>query len=406
MVKVGIGGSNVNPLAYADQRRANVPIVPFKRRPTISDRKFALGTQAILQDATDPAQEGEIYQFSKVDSNGEAVWIQINLIGSGDGDVMGPGTSTDNALARFDSITGKIIQNSLATLNDGGILSGLTQLNVDNITIFDNSITSSDVNGNMFIAPNGTGDLHLQTDQCFQDFNVSAGTVLGRVYNTNQDLGLASSAEFRVMTRPEPDGEARFISTIAADRGYAFGVDDVDSQVFKITTDASGNQTLGGSTEIFRITPTGERTMPLQPCFACSLSADDLNVTGNGASYTLGTVTPFNELLDQGNHFSGTAFTAPVAGNYYFSGRVKFSDVLNATRLQISIVSNLLSFGDDLQLTAPYTHNTYVGSISAIIPMLALDQAFLVITVNGLGGNTADIMASGNQTTFSGNLIC
>jgi hypothetical protein len=40
--------------------------------------------------------------------------------GGGGGDVSGPGSSTDNAVARFDSTTGKIIQNSGVVINDGG----------------------------------------------------------------------------------------------------------------------------------------------------------------------------------------------------------------------------------------------------------------------------------------------
>ena len=42
--------------------------------------------------------------------------------GGGAGDVVGPGASTDNALARFHLATGKIIQNSNAILNDAGLL--------------------------------------------------------------------------------------------------------------------------------------------------------------------------------------------------------------------------------------------------------------------------------------------
>lgn len=38
--------------------------------------------------------------------------------GPGSGDVNGPASSTDNAIARFDSSTGKLIQNSTATLSD------------------------------------------------------------------------------------------------------------------------------------------------------------------------------------------------------------------------------------------------------------------------------------------------
>jgi hypothetical protein len=36
--------------------------------------------------------------------------------------VTGPGSSTDNAIARFDGTTGATIQNSLATINDSGII--------------------------------------------------------------------------------------------------------------------------------------------------------------------------------------------------------------------------------------------------------------------------------------------
>jgi len=40
--------------------------------------------------------------------------------GGGSGDVTGPASSTDNAIARFDGTTGKAIQNSSATLSDAG----------------------------------------------------------------------------------------------------------------------------------------------------------------------------------------------------------------------------------------------------------------------------------------------
>jgi hypothetical protein len=38
------------------------------------------------------------------------------------GDVVGPASATDNAVARFDTTTGKLIQNSLTTIDDTGIL--------------------------------------------------------------------------------------------------------------------------------------------------------------------------------------------------------------------------------------------------------------------------------------------
>ncbi len=40
--------------------------------------------------------------------------------GGGSGDVVGPSSATDNAIARFDTTTGKLLQNSNSTLDDSG----------------------------------------------------------------------------------------------------------------------------------------------------------------------------------------------------------------------------------------------------------------------------------------------
>ena len=42
------------------------------------------------------------------------------------GDVTGPASSTDNAIARFDGTTGKLIQNSVTTIDDTGAATGFT----------------------------------------------------------------------------------------------------------------------------------------------------------------------------------------------------------------------------------------------------------------------------------------
>ncbi len=59
---------------------------------------------------------------------GAAVWQGVTDPASGN--VDGPASSTDNALARFDSTTGKIIQNSIAILTDAGILTGVTSMGI------------------------------------------------------------------------------------------------------------------------------------------------------------------------------------------------------------------------------------------------------------------------------------
>ena len=44
------------------------------------------------------------------------------------GDVVGPASATDNAVARFDTTTGKLIQNSVVIVSDAGAVTGVTTL--------------------------------------------------------------------------------------------------------------------------------------------------------------------------------------------------------------------------------------------------------------------------------------
>jgi len=58
---------------------------------------------------------------------GNAATTPVQLLGAGvTGDVVGPASATDNALARFDATTGKLIQNSVGILSDAGALTGIT----------------------------------------------------------------------------------------------------------------------------------------------------------------------------------------------------------------------------------------------------------------------------------------
>jgi hypothetical protein len=49
--------------------------------------------------------------------------------GTGDGDVVGPTSATDNAVARFDTTTGKLIQDSVVLIGDTGVISGVSTIN-------------------------------------------------------------------------------------------------------------------------------------------------------------------------------------------------------------------------------------------------------------------------------------
>ena len=96
-------------------------------------------------------------------------WVNAS---SASGDVVGPASSTDNAIVRFDSTTGKLIQNSTATLSDGGIMI-VTELDTD-------SIKSATANSPIVIAPDGTGDVHLNADSVRIGDNNADATIATR----------------------------------------------------------------------------------------------------------------------------------------------------------------------------------------------------------------------------------
>ncbi len=95
-------------------------------------------------------------------TDGAAVWIQTTLIGAGSGDVVGPGpTVTNNRLVLFDGTGGLTIKESTFITDAAGVLSGITQLNVDNLRLDGNIISSTNTNGSINIQPDGTGAVNI-----------------------------------------------------------------------------------------------------------------------------------------------------------------------------------------------------------------------------------------------------
>lgn len=64
------------------------------------------------------------------------------VTGAFNGDVVGPASAVDNAIARFDLTTGKLIQNSGVTIDDSNNVSGVVQLNATTIDTTNLEVTN------------------------------------------------------------------------------------------------------------------------------------------------------------------------------------------------------------------------------------------------------------------------
>jgi hypothetical protein len=74
-----------------------------------------------------PSADGSSGQVLSTNGTGTLSWTTAGG-GGGTGDVVGPASSTDNAIARFDLTTGKLIQNSSVIVDDSGSITGVASL--------------------------------------------------------------------------------------------------------------------------------------------------------------------------------------------------------------------------------------------------------------------------------------
>ena len=65
-----------------------------------------------------PVADGAAGQFLRTDGNGVLTWVNS----AGGGDVFGPASAIDNAIARYDDVSGKLLQNSGVYITDEGRL--------------------------------------------------------------------------------------------------------------------------------------------------------------------------------------------------------------------------------------------------------------------------------------------
>ena len=100
----------------------------------------------------------------------------LSATGTG-GDVVGPSSATDNALARFNTTTGKLIQNSVVVVNDAGTMSGVESL------VFDGSVPAVTTTPGTLWFDSSTDTLNLQQNAITQQIGEEI-YVYGKASNT------------------------------------------------------------------------------------------------------------------------------------------------------------------------------------------------------------------------------
>jgi hypothetical protein len=101
------------------------------------------------------------------------------------GDVVGPSSATDNAIARFDTTTGKLIQNSLVIIGDTGSVTGVNALTAESLTVNNNATFGTSNSDTINFVGRVNSDFDPATDNTYD---------LGRVGHEWRDLYIDGTA--------------------------------------------------------------------------------------------------------------------------------------------------------------------------------------------------------------------
>ena len=136
------------------------------------------------------------------------VVADIPALPYGTGDVVGPASATDNAIARFDLTTGKLIQNSVVTISDTGATTGVTTLSAST------SVTTPIVQ-----AANSAG-LFLKNASGTTQMSVGAGggdnmsvNVSTNLNGTNAQIDISPTGTGHVHIKPTGTGSVEIAPT-------------------------------------------------------------------------------------------------------------------------------------------------------------------------------------------------
>ena len=262
------------------------------------------------------------------------------------GDVVGPASSTDNAVARFDTTTGKLLQNSVVTVGDTGAVSGVTTLAAstsvttpivqatnsaglalknsagttqismgggggDNVTI----AVATNINGanaQIDISPTGTGHVHIKPTGTgsLEIAPTNAGTINNMVIGGVTPLAITGTT----ITATSFVGSGASLTNVVNSLAASTGISVSGSTGAVTVTNTAPDQTVvltGG---------TGISTSGTYPSFTVTNTAPDQTValtSGTGISVT-GTYPNFtvtNTAPSSGGTVTSVTGTAPIVSS-------------------------------------------------------------------------------------------
>lgn len=304
---------------------------------------------------------------------GDGVWATP----AGAGDVAGPASATDNAIVRFDGTTGKIIQNSAATIADttGDITAG----KFNGVTISGTGTISGSASGtntgdqNTFSTFSVAGQTDVVADGLADTLTLVAGSNVTITTNATTDTITIAASGGGVT-----DGDKGDVTV--SNSGATWTIDSQAVTYAKIQNVSATDKLLGRST-------AGPGSIEEITCTAAGRALlDDLDAAAQRTTLGLGT------LATQSGTFSGSS-SGTNTGDVTLSGTPTYLTIAGQV-----ITRNLIDLTAHVTGDLPFSNIAQASAASVLLGRGAASGAgdFQEITIgSGLSMSGTTLTASG-----------